>query len=167
MPEISGTTVTRPLTEPMLENGQVQLGPREAETLGLPAHSGQVTCHYDGETFPADWQARDRVLAGEILQETLSLYGRLGGLLRLQASSTGLELDIVSPSSSTVLAHAASLSSAGSGQDHGLYGVSPEPVGAFFQYTIQQAVGIQNRILLKQISCWCGGNIRPAGICSA
>ncbi|MEO8697889.1 MAG: DEAD/DEAH box helicase, partial [Acidimicrobiales bacterium] len=86
--------VDKPLTQPVLEAGEVKLTPAEAECLGLGALSSDVTIVRGADEFTVTWNARSRLLGGEAFKDALQLAGTDGGRMRLRAAGDTIELDL-------------------------------------------------------------------------
>ena len=84
--------VERVIVRDMLESGVVPLTRREAELLGLPEYSSEVSVRQGRGLFMAEWRAREGCLAGEALAEALELSGQVGGLVTLQRRAEGVEI---------------------------------------------------------------------------
>lgn len=84
------TSIDRTITEAMLNDGEIQLGPEELGHLGLPEHSEDLMVRADDEPIQVHWAAARRRLTGEALADYLQESGRIGGLVRLVRQDQGV-----------------------------------------------------------------------------
>lgn len=94
---IFGGSVYKPLTDDVLESGEVSFGPQEAAHLALPKHSTPdvVVQLPAGQPLYVAWDARRRTLHGDGLHEFLELEGRAGWMLRAERSDGVIRISVV------------------------------------------------------------------------
>ena len=96
-------SVERVLTEQEWEEGELRLGRREAEVLGLPEHSCELSVQISGNAEVADWDARARRIRGEAIADYLMFTGRAGEIVRHTLESDVLHVALL-PREETTLA---------------------------------------------------------------
>lgn len=85
------------ISEAVLESGDISVGPRGQEELGLPHHPVEIGLSFQSQVLTVPWSSRGRRLGSEQLADELQMWARPGHLGRLSRQGDGLRLDLVEP----------------------------------------------------------------------